>query len=365
MVPAFELKRQYTAIKEEVNAAIHRVFDSGNFILGREVAGFEEEFSKYCGARHGVGVGNGTDALHLGLLACGIGAGDEVITVSNTASATVLAISFCGARPVLVDIDPDTYTIDTSKIAAKITENTKAILPVHLFGHPANMDAIMETAERHGLRVIEDVCQGHGSEYKKKKSGSFGDVGCFSFYPTKNLGAYGDGGMVITNDSGIAEKLALLRNYGQKDRYKHILKGYNSRLDEIHAAILRAKLAHLDEWIAKRRHIARLYCELLEGNGKVSLPLEKGPVKHSYHLFVVRCGKRDALQKWLASKDICTNIHYPTPVHMQEAYAELNCLKGTLPLTEKYANDILSIPIFPELTEEEVKKVADAILKMP
>lgn len=353
-----DLKRQYYSMKEEIDNAIKNILESGYFILSENVKLFEDEFAKYCGVKHGIGVASGTDALQIALRACGVGIGDEVITVSNTAFPTAVAISYMGAKPVFVDVD-ETYTIDTSKIEEKITEKTKAILPVHLYGHPADMDPILEIAKQYRLYVIEDACQAHGAEYKGKKVGSIGDVGCFSFYPTKNLGAYGDGGFVTTNNEELAEKIRLLRDYGQIKRYNHVIKGYNSRLDEIQAAILRVKLKKLDEWNESRRRNAKLYNEMLADS--VVVPIERENSKHVYHLYIIRVKHRDEMRKWLKDRGISTDIHYPTPIHLQKAYTDLGLRKGSLPITERYADEILSIPIYPELTEDEILQVANAI----
>jgi len=357
-IPTVDLKRQYYSIKEEIDNAIKNVLESGYFILGENVKLFEDEFSRYCNAKYGIGVASGTDALQLALRACGISRGDEVITVSNTAFPTAIAISYTGAKPVFVDVD-ETYTMDASRVEEKINEKTKAILPVHLYGQPADMDPILEIAKKHDLYVIEDACQAHGAEYKGRKVGSIGDIGCFSFYPTKNLGAYGDGGFITTNNEELAERLKLLRNYGQIERYNHAIKGYNSRLDEIQAAILRVKLKRLDKWNELRRRNAKLYSELI--GEKVIVPFERENSTHVYHLYVIRTKQRDELRKWLKSRGILTDVHYPTPIHLQKAYADLGLGEGSLPVTEKYANEILSLPMFPELTEEEISHIADAI----
>lgn len=360
MIPMNNFKLQYYLIKEEIDKAISDVLESGWYILGENVKAFEREFADYCGAKFAVGVGNGLEALQLAMLSYGIGNGGEVITVANTAVATVLAISLTGAKPVFVDIDPETYGMDVSQVGEKITNKTKAILPVHLFGHPVDMDPLMEIANQNNLVVIEDACQAHGAEYKGKKVGTLGRVGCFSFYPTKNLGAYGDGGMIITNEEEIAERLFSLRNYGQKTRYIYLFKGLNSRLDEIQAAILRVKLKHLDEWNKRRRENAKLYNELLQG-ADVICPTEKDYAKHVYYLYVIRGRKRDELQLFLKARGIITLIHYPIPVHLQKTYEDLGVHKGTLPITEKIANEILSLPIFPELKKEQIEEVVDSI----
>jgi dTDP-4-amino-4,6-dideoxygalactose transaminase len=351
---------QYRLIKNEIDEAINNCLESGWYILGNNVKVFEKEFAAYCGAKFGIGVGNGLEALQLALIAYGVGNGDEVITVANTAVATALAISSTGATPVFVDIDPETYQIDTSKVEKKITKKTKAVLPVHLFGHPANLDPLLEIAVRDNLLVIEDACQAHGTEYKGKKVGTLGQVGCFSFYPTKNLGGCGDGGMIITNDEKTAEKIYSLRNYGQKTRYIHQYKGLNSRLDEIQAAILRVKLKYLDEWNEKRRRIAKQYNEFFEGT-EIICPKEATYAKHIYHLYVIRSPKRDKLQNFLERKGISTLIHYPIPIHLQEAYSELGLSKGSLPVTEKMCKQILTLPIFPELSENQIQEIGNSI----
>jgi dTDP-4-amino-4,6-dideoxygalactose transaminase len=360
MIPMNNFKLQYCSNKKELNEAISRVLESGNFILGDMVRCFEKEFAEYCGAAYGIGVNSGLDALQLVMVALDISHGDEVITVSNSAVATALAITHAGAKPVFVDIEKTTHNIDPQKIKERITERTKAVLPVHLFGNPADMEQINEIAEDHDLLVIEDACQAHGAEYKGKKTGTLGDAGCFSFYPTKNLGAYGDGGMVLTNNEEIYEKIRMLRNYGQKTRYTHVFKGVNSRLDEIQAAILGVKLRHLDRWNSARRRHAKSYDELLRGT-EVVCPVEQKGGKHVYHLYTIESKKRDRLQNFLSSKKITTLIHYPIPIHIQEAYKELGVPAGMLPITESSAKKILSLPVYPELTEAQIGYVADSI----
>jgi len=359
MIPFIELKKEYAEIQGEISQAIQRVCESGWFILGEEVKIFEEEFSRYIGTKHGIGVNSGSDALFLAIKVLGIGSGDEVITVSHTFISTVDAIVRNGAVPVFVDIDPGTYCIDTSKIEEKITKKTKAILPVHLYGHPADMEPILDISHRYNLFVIEDSCQAHGSEYKGKKVGSIGDAACFSFYPTKNLGAYGDGGMIVTNNEEIAERLKMLMNYGQSKKYYHDFIGVNSRLDEIQAAVLRVKLKHLDEWNEKRKNIAKLYNKLL-GDSNVILPIEKDYAKHVYHLFVIRSKNRDELKQYLLKNRIQTQIHYPIPVHKQKAYLNLG-YNANLPVTEKISKEILSLPIFSGLKDEEVEYITNII----
>ena len=368
MVPFIDLTRQYKAIEEEILSATKRVFEKGRFILGEEVSTFEEEFARYCGVRYGVGVNSGTDALYLALRAAGIGEGDEVVTVANSFIASALAISFAGAKPIFFDIEPETYNLDPNALEHLLKrqrttgkrQRIKAILPVHLYGHPAQMDAVMEVSHRYNLAVIEDACQAHGAKFNNKKVGSFGAMGCFSFYPTKNLGGSGDGGMVITDEKKLYEKLRLLRCYGEKKKYVHILQGGNSRLDEIQAAILRVKLRYLDKWNDQRRTKALRYKKELEGSGVVC-PVEKEGSHHVYHLFVIRTRKRNSLGAFLKGKGIETLIHYPTPIHLQKAYKDLGYQRGDLPVTERYAQGILSLPFFPELSEREIDEVGDQV----
>jgi dTDP-4-amino-4,6-dideoxygalactose transaminase len=359
-VPFFDLRRQYEKLKVELDDAFRSVFEKGNFILGENVKSFEEEFADYSNVKFAVGVGSGTEALHLSLRACGVGPGDEVITVPNTAVPTISAISSAGARPVFVDISSDTYAINVEKIEEKITERTKIIMPVHLYGHPAEMGQILKLASTHNLKVIEDACQAHGARYNGKNVGTIGNMGCFSFYPTKNLGAYGDGGMVVTNDEGLYERLVMLRNYGEVKKFTSKIEGFNSRLDEIQAAVLRVKLRYLDEWNNRRRDIAKLYRQLLKDSG-IQLPCEKEWAEHVYHLFVIRTNKRNVLRHCLEGRGIGTQIHYPIPIHQQEAYEKLGYRKGDFPVSEKNAEEILSIPIYPELTTGEIETVARCI----
>jgi dTDP-4-amino-4,6-dideoxygalactose transaminase len=351
-IPFVNLKRELAGIRQEIAEAIDRVCGSGWFILGDEVTAFEREFSSYSGAKYGIGVNSGSDALFLALKALGVDENSEVITVSHTFVSTVDSIVRCGATPVFIDVEPDTYCIDTAKIEEKITERTKAILPVHLYGHPADMDQVSKIANEHGLSVVEDACQAHGTEYRGKKVGSLGDAGCFSFYPVKNIGAYGDGGMVTTNDHSLAERVKMLRNYGSSKKYYYDLVGINSHLDELQAAILRVKLPRLDEWNEKRRRFAGLYKEILEQTDVV-LPSERDYAKHVYHRFVIRVAERDKCQQALQKEGIQTGIHYPMPVHKQKAYAEFEDTKD-LAVTQTICNDILSLPVFPSLTDEEV-----------
>ncbi len=360
MIPFSDLKLQYLPIKEEIDAAVERVLTSGWFILGREVEAFEQEFAAYVGAGYGVGVGSGTDALQLALLACEVGPGDEVITVSHTAVATVAAIELTGARPVFVDIDQSSYTMDPSQLEEKITRATKALVPVHLYGQVADMDPILATARKYGLKVIEDAAQAHGAEYGGRKAGCLADLGCFSFYPTKNLGAYGDGGIVLTNDPELAQRVSLLRQYGWRQRYVSSIKGLNSRLDELQAAILSVKLRWLDEWNAVRRRHAELYDELLADTATIT-PAEMEYAKHCYYLYVVRCRRRDELRKFLREKGVGALVHYPVPVHLQEAYRNLGLSEGTLPVTEQVAREALSLPVAPEVTEEQIRSVCELV----
>ena len=368
MVPFLDLTRQDRRIKRELLSATQRVYQKGRFILGEEVSNFEREFSHYCGVQYGVGVGSGTDALYLALKAAGIGEGDEVVTVANSFVATALAISFTGATPVFIDIDPKYYTMDPNHLElllkrqkAKGTgRKIKAILPVHLYGHPAEMDSIMEIASRYDLIVIEDACQAHGARVGGKKVGSLGAMGCFSFYPTKNLGGYGDGGMVVTNDKKYDQSLRLLRCYGERKKYQHVVKGYNSRLDEIQAALLRVKLKYLDQWNELRRGKAKFYTQMLSPLGVVC-PSERKGIRHVYHLYTIKTRRRDLLQAFLKKKRIETLIHYPLPIPLQKAYQELGVRRRDLPLTNQWSQKILSLPFFPEIREDEMEEVAEGI----
>jgi dTDP-4-amino-4,6-dideoxygalactose transaminase len=361
-VPYLDLKAQYRSIKEEIDAAISRVLDSAQFVLGPEVAGFEQEFAAYCGAAECIALNSGTSALHLALLAAGIGPGDEVITVPFTFVASVAAILYANARPVLVDIDPRTFTMDPSALEAAITPRTKVILPVHLYGHPADMGTIMEVARRHGLVVIEDAAQAHGAKYKDRPVGSLGDMACFSFYPAKNLGAYGEGGAVTTNNAEYATMIRMLRDWGQDGKYHHALRGYNYRMEGLQGAILRVKLRHLEHWNESRRAVARLYDNLLADCG-VELPVEMPGARHVYHLYTLRSDARDALQAALLAHGIQTAVHYAIPAHLQPAYADLGYGEGSLPRSEAAARQVLSLPIYPELSESAIAKVAATVKK--
>lgn len=353
-------KAQYDAHKTAIDAAISRVLTRGRYILGEEVSAFEHEFAAYIGVDHAVSCANGTDALLLALAACEIGPGDEVITVSHTAVATVAAVELSSATPVLVDIDPPYYTLDPSKLAAAITSRTKAIIPVHLYGQSADLIPILAFAAQHQLRVIEDCAQAHGARYHGRRVGSWGDIAAFSFYPTKNLGAIGDGGAIVTRDAALAGRARLLRQYGWEERYVSQHKGWNSRLDELQAAILRVKLRSLDSDNAARRRIATRYSDGLAGCG-LALPAIRPDAEHVFHRYVVRSARRDALLLYLSKKDIGALVHYPLPVHLQPAY--LNRLPGAehLPASEQAAREVLSLPMYPELSDYDVQQVISAV----
>lgn len=361
MIPFVDLKAQYTGIKDEINAAIQGVLDTCQFTLGSEVAGFEEEFAAYCQAQYGIGVNSGTSALHLALLAAGIGPDDEVITVPFTFVATVAAIYYTGAKPVFVDIDPHTFTIDVKAIEGAITERTKAILPVHLYGQPADMDPVLEIAKRHGLIVIEDAAQAHGAEYRGTRVGGLGHMGCFSFYPGKNLGAYGEGGMVVTNNTEYARTIRMLRDWGAERKYQHVLKGYNFRLEGIQGAVLRVKLRHLESWTEARRAAAAHYDELLSGSA-VETPEAISYARHVYHIYAIRTQKRSQWQQALQARQIQTGIHYPIPVHLLPAYADLGYSRGDFPHSEQAADEVLSLPMFAELTRAQCKEVSETVI---
>ena len=357
LIPCANPKAQYLAHKQEIDDAVRRVLESGWYILGDEVRAFEEEFAAYLGVSHSVGVGSGTEALHLALVACGIGHGDEVVTVSHTAVATAAAIELAGAKPVFVDIDPKTYTLDPDLLENGITSKTKAVIPVHLYGHPAPMEEIIAIAREYSLCVIEDCAQAHGATYRSKRVGSLGDMACFSFYPTKNLGGLGDGGAVVTSDPELAEKVRLLREYGWAERYVSHVPGWNSRLDEIQAAILRVKLHYIDADNAVRARLAESYCAGLSDVSMV-LPTVRENAMHVYHLFVIRVHARDSLLDFLRGRGIGATIHYPVPVHKQPGYDGFG---GELPQTERVAKEILSLPMYPELTKDEIYKVIDTV----
>ncbi|MER2527355.1 MAG: DegT/DnrJ/EryC1/StrS family aminotransferase [Candidatus Competibacter denitrificans] len=360
MIPFLDLKAQYESIKDEVLAAVSATLASTQFVLGKEVAAFEEEFAAYSGGKFGIGVNSGTSALHLALLAAGVKPGDEVITVSSTFVATVAAIDYTGARPVFVDVDPQTLNMDAMQVEAAITERTKVIMPVHLHGQPADLDPLLDIARRHGLLIIEDAAQAHAAEYKGRRVGSIGDLGCFSFYPGKNLGAYGEGGMVVTNNDEFAHTIRMLRDWGQEPKYQHVLKGFNYRMEGVQGAILRVKLRHLDAWTEARRHHAACYDELL-ADIAVQKPVEMPGTKHVYHVYAIRTPKRDQMQESLQAKEIQTGIHYPIPVHLQKAYADFGYELGDLPVTEQAARELLSLPMFAELQESQIEAVCTAV----
>ncbi|MET0650229.1 MAG: DegT/DnrJ/EryC1/StrS family aminotransferase [Pyrinomonadaceae bacterium] len=363
-VPFVDLQAQYRAIKAEVDEAIQRVLDTSAFVLGREVEAFERAFAEYVGARACVGVSNGTAAIQLALQACGVGAGDEVIVPANTFFATAEAVSTAGATPVFVDCDPVTCNIDANQIEAVVTERTRAVIPVHLYGQPADLDAVSEVARRHDLIVIEDAAQAHGARYKGNRVGALGRAGCFSFYPGKNLGAYGEGGAVVTDDAEVARRLRMLRDHGSEQKYRHEIVGYNMRLEGIQGAVLGVKLKHLDYWNALRRRHAARYREMLAPlaeSGALALPLEADYAEHVYHLFVIQADARDTLQRYLSAAGVQTGIHYPVPVHLQPAYAALGHKEGDFPNAERQARRVLSLPMFAELTGHQLKYVADAL----
>jgi dTDP-4-amino-4,6-dideoxygalactose transaminase len=367
-IPLVDLKAQYLSIKGEIDQAINKVIQSSQFVLGSEVDAFEKEIASYLGAGHAVGVASGTDALQLALLACGIKPGDEVITTPFTFIATAEAVAKCGARPVFVDIDPKTCNVKPSKIEAKITKKTMAILPVHLYGQPVDMDPILELGRKHNLKVIEDCAQALGAKYKGKKVGSFGDAGCLSFFPSKVLGAYGDGGMVVTNNPEIAERVAMLRNHGCKVKYYHLMPGFNSRLDELQAAILRVKLRRLDEWIELRRQKASIYSKLFDQIEGVKPPYVGPDNYHAFNYYTVRVEKnkfnRDKLREYLNKKGIATAIYYPLSLHLQEIYKPLGYKPGDLPESEKAQEEVLSLPMYPELADGQIKEIVTVIREL-
>ena len=359
-VPYLDLKAQYHSIKAEIDEAIARVLDSCQFVLGPEVAQFEKEFAAYCGTSECIALNSGTSALHLALLAAGVGPGDEVITVPFTFVASVATILYAGAKPVLVDIEPRTFNMNPAALDAAISPRTKAIVPVHLYGHPADMDSIREVARKHKLVVIEDAAQAHGAKYEGRSVGSIGDIACFSFYPAKNLGAYGEGGAVTTSNSEYARAIRMLRDWGQDRKYHHFLHGYNYRMEGFQGAILRVKLRHLESWTETRRAIVKTYNEHLAG-ADVVRPAEMPWARHVYHLYTLRADNRNALQAALLNAGIQTGIHYSTPVHLQPAYANLGYGPNSLPESEKAAREVLSLPLYPELTESQIQTVTDTL----
>lgn len=360
-VPFVDLQSQYKSIKKDVLAGVEAVFDKCNFILGEEVQRLEGEFAKYTGSKFGVGVANGTDALHLAVRAAGIGEGDEVLVPANTFIATALGVTFAGAKPIPVDVSQDNFLMDPSLIERSITSRTKAILPVHLYGRMMDLKPVLEIAKRKNLVVIEDAAQGHGAELNGMRAGAVGAMGCFSFYPGKNLGCYGDGGLVTTNDPELKTKLEALRNYGSPKKYHHPIVGYNSRLDTVQAAVLNAKLPHLDSWNAARYEAAVKYNTALEGLGDLILPQIPTKKSHVFHLYVVRTKKRDALLSHLNANGVAAGIHYPVPIHLHGAYQNLGFKKGDFPVSERLSDEIVSMPIFPELSDEQIQYVADQV----
>lgn len=355
-----DLKRQYLGIKDEIDKAISQVLSSAQFVLGEECSQFEKEFAEFVGVKYAIGVGSGSSALEICLQALGVGPGDEVITPANSYIASASCISFNGARPVFVDVNEDTFNIDVEKIEKLITKKTKAILPVHLYGQVANMKPIIKLAKKYNLLIVEDACQAHGANFRKRQAGSFGDAAAFSFYPGKNLGAYGDGGMIVTNKSKFAEKSKLLRNYGQKRKYEHLILGGNSRLDNLQAAILRVKLKKLKQWNSRRLEIAMLYNNYLKSTPVIT-PKIFSDYQHVFHLYVIRVKRRSNLVKFLDSKGVTTVMHYPIPIHLQPAYKSLGYKKGDFPVAEMLAGEILSLPMFPELADKEIKYISEQI----
>lgn len=360
-VPFVDLKAQYHLLKPEMDKTVIAVLEGGGFTGGEQLEKFEGLFAEYLGCRYADGLSGGGDALRLALEALNIGPGDEVIIPANTFIATAFAVSAVNARPVLVDMDPYSFNMDPNLIEKAITKSTRAIIPVHLYGQPADMDAVLDIARRHHLFVIEDACQSHGARYKGRRTGTLGNLGCFSFYPSKNLGAYGDGGAVVTDDQKLAEKIARLRNYGQQAKYHHTEKGWNARLDTIQAAILSLKLKYLDEWNRKRLAHAMFYSEQLKKVSELQLPLIHPDRDHVFHLYVVRSNKRNQLQEFLNRRKVSTLIHYPVPIHLQKAYSELGYKMGDFPNTEKAAAEILSLPMYPELQPTQLNQVVEAI----
>ncbi|GAB6192894.1 DegT/DnrJ/EryC1/StrS family aminotransferase [Desulfocastanea catecholica] len=360
-IPFLNIKAQYETIKDEIATALQEVIDNTSFAGGPQVKRFEDNFARFCQCEHAIGVGSGTDALWMALIGLGIGKGDEVITSPGTFIATAEAISFCGATPVFVDIDERTYNIDPSLIEAAITPRTKAIIPVHLFGQPADMDPILEIAHRHNLVVIEDACQAHNAEYKGRRAGSLSAAGCFSFYPGKNLGAYGEAGAVVTNNQELADKLRMFRDHGQRKKYYHSIIGWNTRMDGFQGAVLDVKLPHLPAWTDARRKNAKLYNQLLKNVTQITLPFEADYAQHVYHIYAIRAQNRDKLINKLAEQGITCGIHYPVPLHLQEAYQFLGYTEGDFPIAEKCAQEFVSLPMFAELEEESIRYIAKKI----
>jgi len=362
VIPLVDRKAQHAAIRAEIDQAIRGVIDECGFILGPEVAAFEREFAAACSAAHAVGTSSGTAALHLALLAAGVGPGDEVITTPFTFVATVAAIQYAGATPVLADIDPETFNLDPAAAADAITPRTRAIVPVHLYGQPADMDPIVALARRHGLVVIEDAAQAHLAEYRGRRAGGLGDLGCFSFYPTKNLGACGEGGIVVTGEDRYASRLRLLRDWGAERKYHPVVKGFNLRLEGLQGAILRVKLRHLERWTERRRAIASHYRERL-ADADLTLPVERPDVRHVYHVFTIRRRERDRLREALHERGVATGVHYPVPVHLMPAYADLGYARGRFPNAERASSEVLALPVYPELTDAQCETVVRAVLE--
>jgi dTDP-4-amino-4,6-dideoxygalactose transaminase len=362
-VPFLDIQPQYESLKTQINAAIQEVIESAAFAGGPFVERFEEDFASYCGSRYAIGVGSGTEALWLALLGVGVGAGDEVITVPSTFMATCEAITYCGARPVFVDIDERTYTMDPSLLESAISQKTKAIIPVHLFGQPADMDPINEIARRHGLAVIEDACQAHGAKYFGRRAGSLGDAGCFSFYPGKNLGAFGEAGAVITNNATLEAKLRTLRDHGQVRKYHHTMVGWNCRMDGIQAAVLRVKLMQLDRCNELRRMHATAYDRALGQCEAIVTPRRSAASEHAFHIYAIRMQERDGIMRTMAEHGIGSGIHYPVPVHLQPAYRSLGYESGAFPIAERCAQEFLSLPMFPELTDPQISCVCQVLME--
>ena len=362
-IPFIDFKEQNRLIKDEVDVGFKKVFEKGDYILGEQAHIFEEAFSKFCEVQYGVGVNSGTDALHLALMAIDIKEGDEVIVPTHTFIATALCVSFCRATPVFVDSEPDTYNMDPKAFQAAITKKTKAVIPVHIYGQPANMDEIVAIAHKHGIKVVEDAAQAHGARYKGKRVGSMGDVACFSFYPTKSLGACGDAGMIVTNNKDIYEKALMLRDYGRQGRYEHKIKGTNSRLDTLQAVVLNAKLKHLDEWNEMRAKNAAYYAQLLKPLKNVVAPITKTDRTHVFQTYAILAPNRDKVVEAMKAQGVGVLIHYPISLHLQEAYAELGNKKGDFPVAEKVACEVMSLPMFPHMTKVQIETVVDALKK--
>ena len=360
-IPFIDFSKQYESIKDRIDVGLKSVFEKGNFILGEEEKTFETQFANYCDAKYAIGVNSGTDALYLALGALDISVGDEVILPTFTFIATALCISYTGAKPIFVDMEDETYNINPQKLEEVITEKTKAIIPVHLYGQPANMDDILSIARKHNIAIVEDACQAHGATYNGKKTGSLGDIGCFSFYPTKSLGAFGDGGIVVTNDDEINEKIQMLRDYGRKGRYEHKIKGYNSRLDTVQAVVLSAKLEYLNEWNKMRNAHAAYYCELLKDVPGIGIPTVKEDRTHVFQTFAVRVPDRDEILEGMKNKGVGVLIHYPIPIHLQDAYADLGQKKGDFPVSEQVADEILSLPMFPHMNKDQIEYVCASL----